>query len=111
PFPDGSFDAITVAYGLRNVADPAAALAEMLRVLAPGGRAVILDFGKPDNRVAASVYGAFLHTMMPAVGWLFHRHPQTYLYIPASLEHYPRHRGGAGPTTPPPSPPFPHFNP
>ena len=95
PFPVGSFDAITVAYGLRNVADPAAALAEMLRVLAPGGRAVILDFGKPDNRVAASVYGAFLHTMMPAVGWLFHRDPQTYLYIPASLERYPGQRGVA----------------
>src|SRR5512141_2766176 len=66
PFPDRSFDAITSAYGLRNVADPAAALVEMRRVLAPGGRAVILDFGKPDNRLAASLYGAFLHTMMPA---------------------------------------------
>src|SRR5262245_40057765 len=70
PFGDGSFDAITVAYGLRNIADPAASLAEMRRVLAPGGRAVILDFGKPDNRVSAALYGAFLHTMMPAVGWL-----------------------------------------
>ena len=95
PFPAGAFDAITVSYGLRNIADPAAALVEMRRVLAPGGRAVVLDFGKPDNRVAAALYGAFLNTMMPAVGWLFHRDPQTYLYIPASLERYPGQRGVA----------------
>jgi demethylmenaquinone methyltransferase/2-methoxy-6-polyprenyl-1,4-benzoquinol methylase len=92
PFPDAAFDAITVGYGLRNIADPEAALSEMRRVLAPGGRAAVLDFGKPDNPIAAALYGAFLHTMMPAVGWLFHRDPQTYLYIPASLERYPGQR-------------------
>ncbi len=93
PFSDGSFDAITIGYGLRNLADPEAGLAEMLRVLAPGGRAVILDFGKPANRIAGALYLAFLHTMMPFVGWLFHRDPETYLYIPASLERYPAQRG------------------
>ena len=89
PFPDGTFDVITVGYGLRNIADPKAALIEMRRVLAPGGRCVILDFGKPRRAVPAALYGAFLHTMMPFVGWLFHRDPDTYLYIPASLEKYP----------------------
>jgi len=93
PFADGSFDAITVGYGLRNVADPRAALAEMRRVLAPGGRAVVLDFGKPDNAVASALYFAYLKTMMPAVGWIFHGDPETYLYIPASLERYPAQRG------------------
>ncbi len=93
PFPDAAFDAITISYGLRNVADLDAALREMRRVLAPGGRAVVLDFGKPDGRVAAALYGAFLHTMMPAVGWLFHGDPQTYLYIPESLERFPAQRG------------------
>lgn len=93
PFPDGCFGAITIGYGLRNLADPEAGLAEMLRVLAPGGRVVILDFGKPANRIAGTLYGAFLHTMMPFVGWLFHRDPETYLYIPASLERYPAQRG------------------
>ena len=67
----------------------------MRRVLAPGGRAVILDFGKPGNPVAAALYGAFLHTMMPAVGLLFHGDADTYLYIPASLERYPGQRGVA----------------
>lgn len=95
PFSGGSFDVITVGYGLRNIADPQAALVEMRRMLAPGGRAVILDFGKPDNAVAAALYQAFLRTMMPAVGWLFHRDPETYLYIPESLERYPGQRGVA----------------
>jgi demethylmenaquinone methyltransferase/2-methoxy-6-polyprenyl-1,4-benzoquinol methylase len=93
PFANASFDAITVGYGLRNVADPRMALAEMRRVLAPGGRVVVLDFGKPDSRLASALYLAYLKTMMPAVGWVFHGDPETYLYIPASLERYPAQRG------------------
>jgi demethylmenaquinone methyltransferase / 2-methoxy-6-polyprenyl-1,4-benzoquinol methylase len=89
PFSDGSFDVITVGYGLRNIADPRSALAEMRRILAPGGRCAILDFGKPRNRLASALYGAFLRTMMPTVGWLFHGDPETYLYIPESLARYP----------------------
>jgi demethylmenaquinone methyltransferase/2-methoxy-6-polyprenyl-1,4-benzoquinol methylase len=95
PFADVRFDVITVGYGLRNIADPQAALIEMRRMLAPGGRAVVLDFGKPENPVAAALYQAFLRTMMPAVGWLFHRDPETYLYIPESLKRYPGQRGVA----------------
>jgi len=93
PFRDGSFDVVTVGYGLRNVADPQAALAEMRRVLAPRGRAVVLDFGKPDNPLTNALYRAYLRTMMPAVGWIFHGDPETYLYIPESLERYPAQRG------------------
>jgi demethylmenaquinone methyltransferase/2-methoxy-6-polyprenyl-1,4-benzoquinol methylase len=93
PFADGAFDAVTISYGLRNIADLDAALREMRRVLAPGGRAVVLDFGKPDNPFAGGAYRAFLHAMMPAVGWLFHGDPETYRYIPASLERFPAQRG------------------
>jgi len=93
PFRDGSFDVLTIGYGLRNVADIPAALSEMRRVLAPGGRAVVLDFGKPDRVLPAALYRAYLATVMPAVGWIFHRDPQTYAYIPASLERYPAQRG------------------
>ena len=93
PFPDGAFDAITISYGLRNIADLDAALREMRRVLASGGRAVVLDFGKPDGALAGGAYRAFLHTMMPVVGWLFHGDPETYRYIPASLEKFPAQRG------------------
>ena len=93
PFPDGSFDVLTIGYGLRNVADIPAALAEMRRVLAPGGRAVVLDFGKPDHALPAALYSAYLGTVMPTVGWLFHGDPHTYAYIPASLQRYPAQRG------------------
>jgi demethylmenaquinone methyltransferase / 2-methoxy-6-polyprenyl-1,4-benzoquinol methylase len=93
PFRDGSFDAITVGYGLRNIADPRAALAEMRRVLAPGGRTVVLDFGKPDNPVARGLYIGYLRTMMPAVGLVFHGDHETYSYIPDSLVRYPAQHG------------------
>ncbi|MEP6993511.1 MAG: bifunctional demethylmenaquinone methyltransferase/2-methoxy-6-polyprenyl-1,4-benzoquinol methylase UbiE [Acidobacteriota bacterium] len=93
PFADASFDLITIGYGLRNIADIPAALAEMRRVLAPGGRAVVLDFGKPDHPLAGALYQAFLRTMMPTVGWLFHGDPETYLYIPESLKRFPAQRG------------------
>jgi demethylmenaquinone methyltransferase/2-methoxy-6-polyprenyl-1,4-benzoquinol methylase len=93
PFRDASFDAVTISYGLRNVADLPRAVAEMRRVLAPGGRCVVLDFGKPDAAVPAFLYRGFLRTMMPAVGWLFHGDPETYLYIPESLEKFPAQRG------------------
>ena len=93
PFADGSFDAITVGYGLRNIADPQAALREMRRVLAPGGRTVVLDFGKPENPIFRALYQGYMRVMMTAVGLLFHGDPQTYLYIPESLKRYPAQRG------------------
>lgn len=93
PFVDGTFDVVTISYGLRNIADLEGALGEMRRVLAPGGRAVVLDFGKPDNALAGALYRGFLRTMMPAVGWLFHGDPETYLYIPESLARFPAQRG------------------
>lgn len=95
PFADGAFDVITVGYGLRNIAEPSQALDEMRRVLAPDGRVVVLDFGKPDNAFVRAVYQTFLRTMMPAVGWLFHRDPETYLYIPESLKKFAAQRGVA----------------
>jgi demethylmenaquinone methyltransferase/2-methoxy-6-polyprenyl-1,4-benzoquinol methylase len=93
PFAAASFDVVTISYGLRNIADIPRALGEMRRVLAPGGRAVVLDFGKPDNAAARAVYRGLLRAMMPAIGWLFHGDPETYLYIPESLERYPAQRG------------------
>lgn len=93
PFRSGAFDAITIGYGLRNVADPERALAEMRRVLAPRGRLVVLDFGKPSSRLAAFIYRGFLHSVMPLMGWLFHRDAETYLYIPESLKAFPAQRG------------------
>jgi demethylmenaquinone methyltransferase/2-methoxy-6-polyprenyl-1,4-benzoquinol methylase len=93
PFPNATFDVVTIGYGLRNVADLPAALAEIRRVLVPGGCLAALDFGKPDGRLASALYSAYLRAAMPAIGWIFHGDPDTYLYIPASLERYPGQRG------------------
>jgi demethylmenaquinone methyltransferase/2-methoxy-6-polyprenyl-1,4-benzoquinol methylase len=93
PFRDGSFDVVSVGYGLRNLADLPRGLSEMRRVLAPRGRAVVLDFGKPDNPLASALYWGYLKIAMPLMGWLFHGDPDTYAYIPASLERYPAQRG------------------
>ena len=82
-----------MGYGLRNVADPLACLKEVRRVLVPGGRVVVLDFGKPAHPVTSAAYGAFLRTAMPVVGLLFHGDADTYRYIPESLERYPAQRG------------------
>ena len=92
PFPGRSFDLVTVGYGLRNVPDLDAAVAELFRVVKPGGRVLSLDFNRPANRIVRSVYLAYLTVVGSALGWVLHRDPDTYRYIPASLRTYP----GAG---------------
>ncbi len=93
PFPSATFDAATVGYGLRNVPDLDAAIDEVSRVIKPGGRLVSLDFNRPANAVIRSVYLAYLMVVGGALGWVLHRDPDTYRYIPASIRNYP---GGPG---------------
>jgi demethylmenaquinone methyltransferase / 2-methoxy-6-polyprenyl-1,4-benzoquinol methylase len=89
PFPAGSFDIVTTGYGLRNVPDLARAIEEIRRVLAPGGQALSLDFNRPTSRVVRAVYLAYLTVVGATLGWVLHRDPDTYRYIPASIRHYP----------------------
>ena len=89
PFPASSFDVVTTGYGLRNVPDLPRALDEILRVLKPGGQALSLDFDRPMNAVVRSVYLSYLSLVGGALGWLLHRDPDTYRYIPASIRQYP----------------------
>jgi demethylmenaquinone methyltransferase / 2-methoxy-6-polyprenyl-1,4-benzoquinol methylase len=89
PFPAASFDIVTTGYGLRNVPDLPQAIAEIRRVLAPGGRVVSLDFNRPANAWIRSAYLAYLTVVGAALGWILHRDPDTYRYIPASIRHYP----------------------
>ena len=89
PFPSGSFDIVTTGYGLRNVPNLAAAIEEIGRVLSPGGQLLSLDFNRPSNRVVRSAYLAYLTLVGAALGWMLHRDPDTYRYIPASIRQYP----------------------
>jgi len=89
PFPSGKFDAVTVAYGLRNLPDFAAALKELGRVTRPGGRLAILDFSKPSNRVWRRLYFTYLEWVVPILGRLFCGDAAAYAYILESLRHYP----------------------
>lgn len=89
PFADASFDVVTTGYGIRNVPELEPALAEISRVLRPGGLFLSLDFNRPDNAVMRAVYLAYLNVVGGALGWLLHRDPDTYRYIPATIRRYP----------------------
>ena len=89
PFPSGSFDIVTTGYGLRNVPSLATAIDEMGRVLTPGGQILSLDFNRPANGFVRSAYLAYLTIVGASLGWLLHRDPDTYRYIPASIRQYP----------------------
>jgi demethylmenaquinone methyltransferase/2-methoxy-6-polyprenyl-1,4-benzoquinol methylase len=89
PFPDSSFDLVTTGYGLRNVPDLTLAIDEMHRVLKPGGQIVSLDFNRPPNGVVRAAYLTYLTMVGAALGWVLHRDPDTYRYIPASIRQYP----------------------
>jgi ubiquinone/menaquinone biosynthesis methyltransferase len=89
PFASGAFDIVTTGYGIRNVPDLQASIDEMLRVLKPGGQALSLDFNRPSNALVRAVYLSYLTIVGGAVGWMLHRDPDTYRYIPASIRNYP----------------------
>lgn len=89
PFPSSSFDIVTTGYGLRNVPDLPRAVDEILRVLKPGGQALSLDFNRPSNALIRTVYLWYLTIVGGTLGWLLHRDPDTYRYIPASIRQYP----------------------
>jgi demethylmenaquinone methyltransferase/2-methoxy-6-polyprenyl-1,4-benzoquinol methylase len=88
PFPSQAFDLVTTGYGLRNVADLAAAVREIARVLAPGGLALSLDFDRPPNWLVREAYLGYLTIVGSLFGWALHRDPDTYRYIPASIRRY-----------------------
>lgn len=92
PFADGTFDAVTISFGLRNVADPPAALREFARVSRPGGRLVVAEFATPTWPPFRDLYGGYLVNLLPRVARLVSSHGQAYTYLARSIQQWPDRR-------------------
>ncbi|NNE90515.1 MAG: ubiquinone/menaquinone biosynthesis methyltransferase [Verrucomicrobiales bacterium] len=90
PFEDDRFDALTIGYGLRNMADWAAALREFDRVLKPGGLLVILDFSLPKIAILRAPYRFYLHHILPKIAGLLTGNREAYAYLGDSIERFPK---------------------
>lgn len=88
PHPDATFDAITIAFGIRNVVDRQAGLSEMFRVLKPGGRAVILEFSNPRSQLFRQIYYFYFQKILPTIGGLISKR-SAYQYLPDSVIEFP----------------------
>jgi demethylmenaquinone methyltransferase/2-methoxy-6-polyprenyl-1,4-benzoquinol methylase len=89
PFPDDSFDCVTIAFGLRNVTDKDAALRSMLRVLKPGGRLLVLEFSKPANPLLSKAYDTYSFRVLPLMGKLVANDADSYQYLAESIRMHP----------------------
>jgi demethylmenaquinone methyltransferase/2-methoxy-6-polyprenyl-1,4-benzoquinol methylase len=89
PFPDDSFDCVTIAFGLRNVTDINSALRSMLRVLKPGGRLLVLEFSKPENELLSKAYDTYSFHVLPVMGKLVANDSESYQYLAESIRKHP----------------------
>lgn len=88
PFPDNTFDVITIAFGLRNVTDKDAALRSMFRILKPGGRLMVLEFSKPSAWLAP-IYDTYSFKLLPIIGKVFSNDEESYRYLAESIRMHP----------------------
>jgi demethylmenaquinone methyltransferase/2-methoxy-6-polyprenyl-1,4-benzoquinol methylase len=93
PFADGTFDAVTISFALRNVVDTGAALAELARVTKPGGRLVVCEFSHPTNPAFRTAYLSYLMRSLPAVARTVSSNPDAYVYLAESIRAWPDQAG------------------
>jgi demethylmenaquinone methyltransferase/2-methoxy-6-polyprenyl-1,4-benzoquinol methylase len=89
PFPDNHFDRIMMSFGLRNVTDKDKALAQMYRVLRPGGKAIVLEFSQTDNPILSKLYDVYSFQVLPRVGKLVAKDAESYRYLAESIRMHP----------------------
>lgn len=89
PFKPDTFDAATIAFGIRNIVPRAGAYAELLRVLKPGGRLCILEFGSGRRRIVGGLYNVYLERVLPGIGRLFSRDAKAYRYLADTIRAFP----------------------
>jgi demethylmenaquinone methyltransferase/2-methoxy-6-polyprenyl-1,4-benzoquinol methylase len=89
PFRDGSFEVVTIAFGLRNLASVEGGLAELRRVLKPGGWVAVLEFSKPANAILRPLFGLYFTKALPLMGGLISGSRSAYSYLPASVQKFP----------------------
>jgi demethylmenaquinone methyltransferase / 2-methoxy-6-polyprenyl-1,4-benzoquinol methylase len=93
PFADGTFDAVTISFGLRNIVDPVAGLREMRRVTRKGGRLVVCEFSHPTNEAFRTVYLEYLMKALPAISRAVSSSPDAYVYLAESIRAWPDQPG------------------
>ena len=89
PFDDDSFDVASISFGIRNVGDPGKGIAEMARVVRPGGRVIVLEFGQPSNRLASSLYDSYRRHFLPRLGGAVTGERSAYEYLESSAAKFP----------------------
>ena len=89
PFREGSFDVVTIAFGLRNLASVEGGLAELRRVLKPSGWVAVLEFSRPTNAIMRPLFGLYFTKVLPLMGGLISGSHAAYSYLPASVQKFP----------------------
>jgi demethylmenaquinone methyltransferase / 2-methoxy-6-polyprenyl-1,4-benzoquinol methylase len=89
PFKEGTFDAVTIAFGLRNLASVENGLGELLRILKPAGWVAVLEFSRPSNAVLRPLFGLYFRKILPLMGGVISGSSSAYSYLPASVSRFP----------------------
>lgn len=91
PFTDGTFDAVTIGFGIRNFGDIDKGLSEAARILRKGGKIFILEFSTPRGKLFGRLYKLYFHSILPVIGKIFSKDSSAYKYLPDSVDNFPEY--------------------